>query len=75
LQRDSPDKRIDFSEFDRLVVHRKLQTFEVTAHIVSIGGMRSVSQPCVENLDVVVANFVTEPESVGKVLVPGGLLV
>jgi hypothetical protein len=57
----------DFSYFDRLAVHRKLNTFEVTIQIHKDGPERSV-----EHLYTVAANLMTELEIVGRALVPGG---
>jgi hypothetical protein len=58
----------DFSRFDRLAVHRRLQTFEVTVQILKDGSL-----PGVEHLDTMVANLMTELEIVGKALMPSGV--
>jgi hypothetical protein len=65
--------KYDFSKFDRLAVHHELEIFQVTAHIIRIGGIKfGPSLPDVENVEVVIANFMTEMEIVGKAFVPGG---
>ena len=60
----------DFSELDRLAVHRRLKTFEVEVQVFKDG----IIQNCA-NLDQAMANLVTELKVVGKALLPEGKCV
>lgn len=65
-----PEIMFDFSELDRLAVHKRLQTFEVEIQVFKDG----VIQSCA-NLDQAMANLITELKIVGKALLPEGKCV
>jgi hypothetical protein len=60
----------DFSKLDRLAVHKRLEMFEVDIQVFKEG----IIQSCV-NLDVAMANLMTELDIVGRVLITEGKCV
>ncbi|KAH3905068.1 hypothetical protein HBI56_230520 [Parastagonospora nodorum] len=65
-----PDIMFDFTELDRLAVHKRLQVFEVEVQVFKDG----IIQSCA-NLDRAMANLITELKIVGKALLPEGKFV
>jgi hypothetical protein len=65
-----PGIMFDFSKLDLLAVHRGLEIFEVEIQVFK----EEIIQSCA-NLDVAMANLMTELDIVGKALIPDGRCV